>query len=65
MCCSKTVDAEDHYKKKVVRLKKQIGREIRIQDKRNIGTAFLMFSDARIVKDLRYMSREFFKPRIA
>lgn len=22
MCCSKTVDAEDHYKKKVVRIKK-------------------------------------------
>jgi len=30
MCCSATVDAEDHYKEKVVRLKKEINTEFRI-----------------------------------
>lgn len=64
MCCSKTVDAEDYYKNKVVRLKREINQEFTLQQNQNIGIAFLMFSDARIIKDLRYMRREFFKPRI-
>ena len=59
-CCSRTVDAEKHYKKVVIGLKEKIKTKLEKIKDTNTGKGFIMFSDDRIVKDLRYLGQKYF-----
>lgn len=54
LCCGKEIEVHTYYKEKIDAIKDQIRTEKQIQEVRNSGVGFFMFSDHKIAKDFLY-----------